>query len=187
MERGIYGSLAIKRGGKVLELASGDGFNTKNFYSGIAQSVTACDFDKKAIALAKRKNHSPNVSFVLADIRYAMPAGSFDNVVWDAAIAHFTPDEIKLIMGNIKGNLKEKNGILSGYTIVERPEGKSLEHHEYEFKGMEDLKRFLTPWFKNVIVFETIFPSRHNLYFWASDSTLPFSNDWKHWLKSSDA
>ncbi len=75
----------------------------------------------------------------------------------------------------------DKNGILSGYTIVERKDGvKSLSQHEYEFKNMEDLKRFLTPYFKNVMVFETIYQERHNLYFYASDGDIPFSNDWKH-------
>ncbi len=186
LERGVFGSLAIKRDGKMLELASGDGFNTRNFYSGIAKSVIACDFDKKAISTAKRKNSSSNIEFMLADIRINMPKGAFDNIVWDAAIEHFTPEEIKSIMLNIKNRLTEKLGILSGHTIVERHEGKSLEQHEYEFKDMADLKRFLSPYFTNVTVFETIFPERHNLYFWASDGTIPFSNDWTNWLNNKD-
>ncbi len=45
---------------------------------------------------------------------------------------------------------------------------------------MQDLKRFLTPHFKNVRVFETIYPERHNLYFWASDAVIPFASDWPH-------
>ena len=73
-----------------------------------------------------------------------------------------------------------KHGILSGYTIVQIEPGKSLSHHEYEFKDKEDLKRFLEPYFKNITVFETIYPDRHNLYFWASDSILPFSLNWKN-------
>jgi hypothetical protein len=48
---------------------------------------------------------------------------------------------------------------------------------------MADLKRFFTPHFKNVTVFETIFPERHNLYFWVSDGIIPFSDEWEHWLK----
>lgn len=181
LERGVFGSLAIRRGGKLLELASGDGFNTRNFYSSIAQSVIACDFDKSAIKTAKQKNSAPNIEYLLKDIRYDMPEGAFDNIVWDAAIEHFTENEITLLMGNIKNRLAENIGVLSGYTMVERPEGKAIEQHEYEFKNMEDLKRFLTPYFKNVIVFETIYPERHNLYFWASDGILPFSKDWAHW------
>src|SRR4051812_6892442 len=101
LKRGVFGSLALKRNGDVLELACGDGFNAKNFYSYVAKSVVACDFDKDAIATATRKNKAENVSFLLRDIRNAMPEGSFDNIVWDAAIEHFTPDEISLIMKNI--------------------------------------------------------------------------------------
>ena len=178
LERGAFGSLAL-RGGEVLELACGDGFNARNFYSIHSRRVVACDFDPKAIQTAKKKNAAPNVEYLLADIRTSMPGGKFDNVVWDAAIEHFTPDEIEQLLENIKGRLLD-SGILSGHTIVERPDArKSLSTHEYEFKNKEDLLRFLEPHFKNVIVFETIYPSRHNLYFWASDGTLPFRSDWR--------
>ena len=178
LERGVFGSLAL-HGGNVLELACGDGFNARNFYSVRSSHVVACDFDSQAIATARRKNNAPNVDFVLADIRTDMPNGTFENIVWDAAIEHFTPTEIERIMREIKSRLTS-DGVLSGYTIVERPEGKSLSHHEYEFRSKEDLLRFLTPHFKNVTVFETVYPSRHNLYLWASDQSLPFARDWPY-------
>lgn len=177
VERGTFGGLALKCG-DVLELACGDGFNAKNFYSLRSRSVLACDFDPSAIATAKRKNAAPNVSFVLADIRTQMPEGSFDNVVWDAAIEHFTPQEIVQIMEDIKRRLTPE-GVVSGYSIVERADrAKHIHQHEYEFRNKEDLLRFLTPHFRNVKVFETVYPSRHNLYFWASDATLPFDDAW---------
>ena len=179
VERGVYGSLALK-GGDLLELSCGDGFNSKYFYSHRSKSVVACDFDPTAIHTAKTKNQSANISFVLADIRTQMPEGKFENIAWDAAIEHFTPNEISSIMANIKRRLTA-DGVLSGYTIVEKDDGvKHIHQHEYEFRDMEDLKRFLTPHFKNVKVFETIYPSRHNLYFWASDSTIPFDDKWIH-------
>jgi ubiquinone/menaquinone biosynthesis C-methylase UbiE len=187
LERGVYNTLALKSGGTLLEIACGDGFNARNFYSGIVKTVIACDLDKKALATAKWKNKAPNIEFVLADVRYAMPGGDFDNIVCDMAMEHFNVEEIESLMVNIKNRLSKKNGIFSGTTIVEKDDGKkSLEQHEYEFKNMADLKRFLDPYFKNVIVFETIYPSRHNLYFWASDATIPFSNNWGHWIKSND-
>ncbi len=179
IERGAFGSLVLK-GGDVLELACGDGFNATYFYSLRSKSVLACDFDVTAIKTATSKNRAPNVRFVLADIRTEMPGGpcEFDNVVWDAAIEHFTEKEISQIMVSIKDRLCA-DGILSGYTIVERDDGqKHLHQHEYEFKSKEDLQRFLKPHFLNVIVFETIYPSRHNLYFWASDGPLPFIEGW---------
>lgn len=177
LERGVYGCLALK-GGDVLELACGDGFNARNFYSLRSRRVIACDFDATAIETAKSKNGAPNVEFVLADIRSSMPSGRFDNIVWDAAIEHFTPAEIAAIMSGIKDRLAPE-GILSGYTIVE-PEhgGKHLSTHEYEFKDMADLHQFLAPHFRHTKVFETRYPGRHNLYFWASDGVIPFAAEW---------
>lgn len=161
-----------------MELCCGDGFNSRNFYSLRSEHIVACDFDPKAIATAKRKNKTSNVEYVIADIRSEMPTGKFDNIIWDAAMEHFTTNEIAKIMTDIKCRLAV-DGILSGYTVVERSDGKlQLSHHEYEFKSKEDLMGFLNPHFKNVSVFETIYPSRHNLYFWASDKAIPFSSEW---------
>ena len=112
-----------------------------------------------------------------------MPRGVFDNVIWDAAIEHFTLDEIKAILAEIKVRLSPQ-GTLSGYTLVERPDGKSLAHHEYEFKDKEDLFRVLKSVFKNVLVFETLYPIRHNLYFWAGNGVIPFSKDWPRSLSA---
>lgn len=179
VERGVFGGLALK-GKNLLELSCGDGFNAKYFYSLRSENVVACDFDPTAISAAKSKNSHNNINYILADIRYDMPDGKYENIVWDAAIEHFTPDEISKIMINIKERLTS-DGVLSGYTIVEKDDGnKQLHQHEYEFKDMKDLERFLTPHFKNVKVFETIYPNRHNLYFWASDSVIPFSDGWNH-------
>ena len=192
LERGIYNILALQIFAHpvVVELCCGEGFNTKYFYSKVADRVWACDFDKKAIHSAKRKYAEDNIEFEVADIRQDIPkelewGETITNVIWDAAIEHFTPDEIRAIMSKIKLTLSTKKGILSGYTIVER-EKKSLEQHEHEFKNKDDLKRFLTPYFENVVVFETIYDDRHNLYFWASDGDIPFSKSWRHWTKQEN-
>jgi hypothetical protein len=87
--------------------------------------------------------------------------------------------EIGDILKNIKIRLSDC-GILGRYSIVERDDGaKHIHQHEYEFKNKEDLLRFFEPHFKNVKVFETIYPTRHNLYFWASDGALPFDDAWQ--------
>ena len=180
VERGVYSTLAIEPGSAVLELCCGDGFNAYAFYSKRASSVIAVDFDKRAIAYATGRFRAPNLSFRVADIRNQMPDGDYDNIVWDAAIEHFTELEIAELMLQIKGRLEKKTGILSGYTIVERDDGiKHLHQHEYEFHSKEDLERFLKPHFRNVTVFETVFHERHNLYFWASDGVIPFASGWE--------
>jgi hypothetical protein len=64
----------------------------------------------------------------------------------------------------------------SAHTLTEAADGKKGNAlHEYEFKNKEDLRRFFTPHFKFVKVWETIYPTRHNLYFAASQSEIsPF-------------
>jgi SAM-dependent methyltransferase len=175
-ERGLFSLLAIKPGARMLELCCGDGFNAHHFYSIRAGSVISVDFDPTAIAHAKRHFGGGNVDYRIADIRTGMPPGKFDNIVWDAAIEHFTEAEITALMADIKGRL-EPDGILSGYTIVER-EAVSHHEHEYEFKSKEDLMRFLSPHFAHVKVFETVYPTRHNLYFFAGNGQLPFDEQW---------
>lgn len=183
-ERGVYSAFAIQATTKdgvkpaVLELCCGDGFMTKYFYSLLAHSVIGVDFDPAAIRAANRINTAPNVTYLVGDIRTDIPEGEFDNIVWDAAIEHFTEDETRVMMTTIASRLKA-DGILSGYTIVERDdEGhKHLHQHEYEFHGKEDLARFLTPYFANVQVWETTFPNRTNLYFYATNGELPSDRD----------
>jgi len=177
-ERGVYSSLALQATRTealptVLELCCGDGFMTYHFYSAQAQSIVSMDFDKSAITTARKNCSAPNIRYLLGDIRTDIPAGSFNNIIWDAAIEHFTETEIKNLMGTIKSRLAE-GGILSGYTIIEPDDGgKHLHQHEYEFHDKSDLARFLEPWFHNVQELETVHPQRRNLYFWASDGPLP--------------
>jgi cyclopropane fatty-acyl-phospholipid synthase-like methyltransferase len=165
-----------------LDLCCGDGFYARNFYSILANKIIACDFDKKAIKTVNRLNSFKNIEYILCDIRYNIPIGKFDNIIMDAALEHFTKDEMKNILENIKERLSDF-GVFTGYTIVEKQSGKkSLEHHEYEFKSKEDLLKVLKPYFNNIIVFETIYPERHNLYFWASDGMIPFKAGWKNFV-----
>lgn len=172
VERGVFSRLVMKPDAAVLEICCGDGFNTRHFYSSKAKSIVALDFDKDAIPHAKRYNQTPNINYVLQDIREGLPSGPFDNIIWDAAIEHFTEEEIHQIMRQIVERLGN-DGVLSGYTLTEALDGrKSNALHEYEFKDKEDLRRFFTPHFKFVRVWETIYPTRHNLYFAASQAPI---------------
>ena len=178
-ERGVYSGFALQAttvDGKkptVLDLCCGDGFLSYHFYSLVADSVVSVDFDPNAIKFANRNNKASNARFILGDIRTDIPTGVFDNIIWDAAIEHFTETETQTLMATIKSRLA-KDGILSGYTILEGDDGAHhLHQHEYEFHDKEDLARFLTPHFAHVQVFETTFPNRTNLYFYATDGKLP--------------
>ena len=177
VERGVYSALALK-GGKLLDLCCGDGFNARNFYSVKSTHVVACDIDPKIIRLAKRKNPARNVSYEVADIRWHMPDGRYENIIWDSAIEYFTEAEICTILESIKDHLTA-DGIVSGHTYVENmDEPDRISNHKYHFKCREDLVRMLMSVLENVLVFETEYPGRHNLYFWASDAVIPFGSGW---------
>ena len=179
VERGVFSLLAIKPGSTILELCCGDGFNAHHFYAARSASVYSMDLDPEAIRSAKSNFKNPKVTYVAGDIRKDIPDRKFDNVVWDAAIEHFTEEEIESIMRTIKKVLTT-DGVLSGYTIVEREDGHLSHHeHEYEFHSKEDLARVLGKFFKKVRIFETKYVSRHNLYFYAADAAvLPFETEW---------
>jgi SAM-dependent methyltransferase len=180
LERGVFSALALK-GGNVLELACGDGFNTRNFYSLKSRRVVGCDIDPAAIATARRKNSAPNVEYVVADMRHAMPRGSFDNVVWDFAyplVRYFSADEIDAILVDIKSRLSS-DGVLSGYTMAAAADP-AQARGAFDFLETKHLHDFLAPHFAHVTVFETRSPDRHNFYFWASDGAIPFHPSWPH-------
>ena len=177
--------MVLKPDGKMLEICCGDGFNARHFYSSKASSIIAIDFDRDAIPHAKRFNSVPNVTYLQKDIREGLPAGPFDNIVWDAAIEHFSEEEIDSILKGIRRCLNQ-GGVLAGYTILEGESGtKHIPQHEREFKNKEDLLSFFKPTFPFVEIFETVYPSRTNLYFYASDreESIPFASRHPRFLR----
>ena len=118
LERGVFSSFAMTPNSRALDLCCGDGFNSYHFYSLRAKHVTAIDFDREAIRWAKRNYKAPNLTFRIGDIRTDIPDGPFENIVWDAAVEHFTETEITALMSRIKSVLTP-SGTLSGYTIIE--------------------------------------------------------------------
>jgi SAM-dependent methyltransferase len=177
-ERGVFATLVMPEGARILDLCCGGGFFSYHFYSSRASSVIGVDFDPKAIAHARRNFSAQNIEFVCGDIRTDMPIGPFDTIVWNAAIEHFTQAEIASLITAIKARLAP-TGILTGYTLVEKESGKSHPDHEYEFKSQQDLADLLRPFFVNVTVLDTKWrdqlEERENLYFFASDTqNLPF-------------
>ena len=107
-ERGIFSMLPMKNGCRVLDLCCGGGFFAHHFFSSRASSVISVDFDPNAIVHAKANFQAHNVEFRLCDIRTDMPDGTFDNVVWDAAIEHFTEAEAGHVLADIKRRLTDR-------------------------------------------------------------------------------
>ncbi len=171
LERGVLNRMAIMtfREPTVMELCCGDGFNARHFYAPVCKELLCVDFDEKVLRIAQKRNKSSNIVYVKKDIKKDMPSieGGFHNIICDAALAYFNEKDISDIIAGVKKRLK-KDGIFSGMVGVEQHEG------GYMFAGVEDLRRFLSPYFQNVYVCETVSTIKHSLYFFASDRTLQY-------------
>ena len=153
-ERGVMGAIQIQKGNEVLELACGDGFNAKYFFSTKAKRVVACDYDTNILAKARKKNAAKNVFYVQADITKNLPDGKFDNIICDATLNFFEVETTVQLIKRVKQSLK-KGGVFSGSVMP-------------KIYDPETLKKLLEQDFTNVTLFESEMPSRPNLYFWAS-------------------
>jgi len=181
LERGIFARLSFGENAEVLELCSGDGFNTKYFYSPYAKNIKAIDYDIRAHQHAKKFHQWQNIEYFLGDITTQMPQGDFDNVVWDAAIECFSDKEIEDILLNIRARLVRRNGVLAGYTLVDVGTQRDTRYNQTrKFQSKADLHSLLTRVFPEVKVFETFSQERHNLVFYASmGGKVPFHDGWE--------
>lgn len=78
----------------------------------------------------------------------------------------FDKSEIGIILYNIKKRLAERHGILSGVTVLNA----DWEYYKVIFTSSEDIEKILLPYFNHV----TIWTKESQVYFFASDGTLPF-------------
>jgi 2-polyprenyl-3-methyl-5-hydroxy-6-metoxy-1,4-benzoquinol methylase len=170
-ERGVYAS-EIVEGKRVLDLCSGDGSVSALFIAPLAKSVLGVDFDKSAVDYANKKwEKFSNCSFQVQDIRNPkIKKGAFDVCLWDAAIEHFTQEEMVQILTSIKSALTQ-DGVLHGSTN-KKSEIKGHHEHEYEFETLEELKKLVSKYFKHVKVWQREHSDRTNFYFRCSDKIL---------------
>jgi hypothetical protein len=92
----------------------------------------------------------------------------FDVVLFNAAIEHFTEQDLEKIFIYIKSNINTES-VVFGYTLVEKNNEDSFDHHLQFFSNLDDLNSKINKFFINVKCFESIDADRHNLYFIASD------------------
>jgi SAM-dependent methyltransferase len=186
LERGVLNTLAIRPGAEVLEICCGDGFNAQRFYAERGAHVLAVDHNREALAHARRFHARANVEYRACDILHGLPEGPFDNVIWDAAMHHFTLSEVAVILASAHRSLAP-GGVLSGYTVIE-PD-KDYAYARLHFESPEELTDVLAGEFAHVSVLETPDPMRRNLYFFASDvvSALPFAEGIRQLARSPSA
>jgi ubiquinone/menaquinone biosynthesis C-methylase UbiE len=170
----VLGLIGMKPGCRVLDLCCGDGFYAYHFYSSHASRVVAVDYDAESIRQARRNFRGANIEYVCADIRTAMPEGSFDNVAWDAGIDFFSASDIALLLGLIRQRLAP-GGVLSGCAPKLPPGRAGHVDQRSEFTSAQALAAVLRQAFANVTVIELpgAWEGRNTLWFYASDGPLP--------------
>jgi SAM-dependent methyltransferase len=166
LERGVLNTLAIRSGAQVLELCCGDGFNAHRFYAERAERVLAVDHDPAALAHARRFHARPNVEYRSCDVLQDLPEGSFDNIIWDSAMHHFSLSEVAVILASAHRSLTP-DGVLSGYTLIDPEEDYAFAR--LRFENADALADVLAGEFAHVAVLETAEALRRNVYFFASD------------------
>ncbi|MGF1578538.1 MAG: class I SAM-dependent methyltransferase [Gemmataceae bacterium] len=172
VDRGVFGRLAMK-GGRLLELSCGDGFNTRNFYSLFASHVIALDIDPVAVETANRKHSAPNIEYRVGDMRKGLPEGPFTNVVWDGGMEYMSLQETQVMFENIKTVLTQ-DGIFSGCAIIATEEMRQSPRFKHLIRDDSELVELLKPYFPNLRMFTTKTSyDLQFLFFWASCGELP--------------
>lgn len=165
VERGVFARAIMSEGDNVLDLCCGDGFYSYYFYSRTAAHIFAVDRDESAVEHARKWHGLANIAYRQLDIITHFPQGHYDVIVWDAAIEHFNLHEIRMILYKCYNRLLKNNGVLCGYTIIPTAGWATPNAHKHEFGSAEELRALLLETFPFAATFETIYPSRHNLYF----------------------
>lgn len=173
VERGVFSREVMFEGCRVIDLCCGDGFFPYHFYAEIASHVDAVDRDPAAIAHARKWHSHPKINYVQMDVvTDDFPGTDYDVITWDAAIEHFSLDQIRIVLKKCVKALKTPGGVLNGYTIIAHSSVKSHPEHQHEFSSATELKDLLAEFFPFVGTMETEYPERHNVYFRAAfDST----------------
>lgn len=152
--RGFFASEVIRENERILDIGCGDGFFSTRFYALSGGEVDAIDIEPEAIEIAKRENSHPRVRFLERNaVSDPFPASSYDVVLWDGALAHFDPEDAKLVLTKVKDVLGEK-GIFMGSESLGRDDHGHLQFFDTE----EDLASFLSPYFRSVYVRSLTYP-----------------------------
>lgn len=189
-ERGVLPKIFItskfKKKINILDLCCGDGFYSQFFFGKIINNCILIDRNSSAIERSKKRLKNLNFlnkekfTYIVADIiedNYSEKIYKifnkikFDLILFNAAIEHFDQKDLAKIFDQLKP-MSSIDTIVFGYTLVEKNDENKFDHHKQFFRGKEDLKNKILPFYANVKCYESIDADRHNLYFIASDNFL---------------
>jgi len=132
-------------GDSVLDIGCGDGFFTRRFYSDRAGRIDAIDVEDSAITHAKRYHAHPKIDYVKCDaVAEAFPASTYDAVIWNGAIGHFS--QAAIVLQKIRTCLAP-SGIFAG------SESFGMEGHDHRqfFSDEFAVQKLFKPYFRYVV------------------------------------
>lgn len=113
----------MRPSGTVLEIACGTGLWTEAL-AGVADTVTALDVAPEAVAIARDRVGTSNVSFVVADVFSWTTTARFDVVFFSAWLSHVPTTRFERFWQLLRGLLTEGGRVLF---VDEHVEGRDKE------------------------------------------------------------
>lgn len=146
--RAFLSAEITRNGANVLDIGCGDGALTKRFYASRAGHVDAIDIEESAIRYAVKHNPAPNISYHRLDaVVEPFPRSSYDVIIFDGAIGHFTREDSVSVLKKISSALAP-GGVFCGSESI-GPEG---QDHLQIFQTCDDLRALLKEQFRHVRV-----------------------------------
>jgi 2-polyprenyl-3-methyl-5-hydroxy-6-metoxy-1,4-benzoquinol methylase len=147
--RAFFSSEVVRPGDHVLDIGCGDGFFTRRFLAPNSARVDAIDIEPSAIAIARRYNSGPVITYqvksaVTEDIA-ALNNGGYDVIVWDGGIGHFAPQTTEKMLEKISAALAP-DGIFVGSESL----GLEGKDHLHFFYSAEEVARIFRPFFQHI-------------------------------------
>jgi SAM-dependent methyltransferase len=154
LTRAFLSAEVIGNGNQVLDIGCGDGGLTKRFYAPRAGHVDAIDIEESAINYAVRHNPAPNIAYRRLDaVTEPFPRSSYDVIVFDGAIGHFTRDGSAAVLKKISSALTPR-GIFCGSESIG---AEGLDHLQIFHTG-DDLRSLLQEQFRHVRIKQQKYP-----------------------------
>lgn len=148
LTRAFLSAEVIRDGAIVLDIGCGDGALTKRFYAPRARHVDAVDIEDSAIRYACRHNAAPNISYRRLDaVIDSFPRSSYDVIVFDGAIGHFSREGSAAVLEKISSALAP-GGVFCGSESI----GLEGQDHLQIFHTVGDLRALLKEQFGSVRV-----------------------------------
>lgn len=169
IERGAYALEVMQPNCRVLDVGCGAGFYAHYFYASRAGIVDCIDIDPTAIAHAKKHHAHPNIRHHLLDaVTQPFPEPSYDLVIMDGSLGHFTYEQLDLLLPKIRTALGD-NGLFVGYEVAEAPETQSWDH-PIALTSPADFHALLGKYFAQTRTLYNEGGGRHNVFFRCSQS-----------------